>query len=98
MRNKHILDMSSLTPGDIKQILDTAVRMKEISRRPIKKVPTLRGKTVVHFFYEPSTRTSSSFMAAMIGTIFQPVTTFVVFPRYAGPIIRTDGGIHRLTA
>jgi aspartate carbamoyltransferase catalytic subunit len=61
MRNKHILDMSSLTPGDIKQILDTAVRMKEISRRPIKKVPTLRGKTVVHFFYEPSTRTKSSF-------------------------------------
>jgi aspartate carbamoyltransferase catalytic subunit len=61
MRNKHILDMASLAPGEIKQILDTAVRMKEISRRPIKKVPTLRGKTVVHFFYEPSTRTKSSF-------------------------------------
>jgi len=61
MRNKHILDMASLSSNDIKQILDTAVRMKEISRRAIKKVPTLRGKTVVHFFYEPSTRTKSSF-------------------------------------
>ncbi|MGD9330613.1 MAG: aspartate carbamoyltransferase catalytic subunit [Desulfobacterales bacterium] len=61
MRNKHILDMASLSSEEIKQILDTAVRMKEISRRPIKKVPTLRGKTVVHFFYEPSTRTKSSF-------------------------------------
>jgi len=61
MRNKHILDMASLSPGEIKQILETAVRMKEISRRAIKKVPTLRGKTVVHFFYEPSTRTKSSF-------------------------------------
>ena len=64
MRNKHILDMASLSVGEIKQILDTAVRMKEISRRSIKKVPTLRGKTVVHFFYEPSTRTKSSFDVA----------------------------------
>ena len=61
MRSKHILDMASLSSSDIKQILDTSVRMKEISRRAIKKVPTLRGKTVVHFFYEPSTRTKSSF-------------------------------------
>lgn len=64
MRNKHILDMASLSGDEIKQILDTAVRMKEISRRSIKKVPTLRGKTVVHFFYEPSTRTKSSFDVA----------------------------------
>ncbi len=61
MRQKHILDMASLSSVDIRTILDTAVRMKEISRRPIKKVPTLRGKTVVQFFYEPSTRTKSSF-------------------------------------
>jgi len=53
--------MASLAAAEIKTILDTAQRMKEISRRPIKKVPTLRGKTVVHFFYEPSTRTKSSF-------------------------------------
>jgi len=64
MRNKHILDMASLSVAEIRQILDTAVRMKEISRRTIKKVPTLRGKTVVHFFYEPSTRTKSSFDVA----------------------------------
>jgi aspartate carbamoyltransferase catalytic subunit len=61
MRHKHILDMASLSVADIRTILDTAARMKEISRRPIKKVPTLRGKTVVQFFYEPSTRTKSSF-------------------------------------
>ncbi|MBL0712524.1 MAG: aspartate carbamoyltransferase catalytic subunit [Desulfosarcina sp.] len=61
MRHKHVLDMASLSAADIRTILDTAVRMKEISRRPIKKVPTLRGKTVVQFFYEPSTRTKSSF-------------------------------------
>jgi aspartate carbamoyltransferase catalytic subunit len=53
--------MTSLTAGEIRHILDTAGRMKEISKRPIKKVPTLRGKTVVQFFYEASTRTKSSF-------------------------------------
>jgi aspartate carbamoyltransferase catalytic subunit len=58
---KHILDMTSLSAGEIRHILDTAGRMKEISKRPIKKVPTLRGKTVVQFFYEASTRTKSSF-------------------------------------
>jgi aspartate carbamoyltransferase catalytic subunit len=58
---KDILDMESLSVDDITLILDTADRMKEISQRPIKKVPTLRGKTVVLFFYEPSTRTRTSF-------------------------------------
>lgn len=58
---KDILDMESLTVEEITMILDTADRMKEISTRPIKKVPTLRGKTVVLFFYEPSTRTRTSF-------------------------------------
>jgi aspartate carbamoyltransferase catalytic subunit len=58
---KHILDMASLTVDEIRVILDTAQSMKEISLRPIKKVPTLRGKTVVLFFYEPSTRTRTSF-------------------------------------
>ena len=57
---KHILDMESLSVDEITLILDTADRMKEISERPIKKVPTLRGKTVVLFFYEPSTRTRTS--------------------------------------
>jgi aspartate carbamoyltransferase catalytic subunit len=58
---KHILDMASLSVDEIRIVLDTAESMKEISFRPIKKVPTLRGKTVVLFFYEPSTRTRSSF-------------------------------------
>lgn len=58
---KDILDMESLSVDEITLILDTADRMKEISERPIKKVPTLRGKTIVLFFYEPSTRTRISF-------------------------------------
>jgi aspartate carbamoyltransferase catalytic subunit len=58
---KDILDMESLTADEINLILDTADKMKEISDRSIKKVPTLRGKTMVLFFYEPSTRTRLSF-------------------------------------
>jgi len=58
---KHILDIDSLTVEEISHILDTARNMKEISDRPIKKVPTLRGKTIILFFYEPSTRTRMSF-------------------------------------
>ena len=58
---KNILDMASLSVDEITMILDTAESMKEISQRPVKKVPTLRGKTVVLFFYEPSTRTRTSF-------------------------------------
>jgi aspartate carbamoyltransferase catalytic subunit len=58
---KDILEISSLSVEDISLILDTAERMKEISERPVKKVPTLRGKTVVLYFYEPSTRTRTSF-------------------------------------
>jgi aspartate carbamoyltransferase catalytic subunit len=61
---KDLLDMESLSVGEIELILDTAESLKEISTRPIKKVPTLRGKTVVHFFYEPSTRTRTSFEIA----------------------------------
>ena len=64
LTRKDILDMASLSVDEINLILDTAVQMREISSRPIKKVPTLRGKTVVHFFYEPSTRTKTSFDVA----------------------------------
>jgi len=56
--------MESLSVEEIELILDTAESLKEISTRAIKKVPTLRGKTVVHFFYEPSTRTRTSFEIA----------------------------------
>ncbi len=58
---KNILDMVSLSVDEITMILNTADSMKEISQRPVKKVPALRGKTVVLFFYEPSTRTRTSF-------------------------------------
>ena len=61
LSKKDILDMESLSVDEITLILDTADKMREISERPIKKVPTLRGKTVVLFFYEPSTRTRTSF-------------------------------------
>ena len=52
------------TPDEIALILDTAEAMKEIGERPIKKVPTLRGRTVVNLFFEPSTRTRTSFEIA----------------------------------
>ena len=61
---KDLLDMESLSAEEIQLILDTADSIKEISTRPIKKVPTLRGKTIVHFFYEASTRTRTSFEIA----------------------------------
>jgi len=61
---KDILDIESLEPWEISMILDTAEGMKEISERPVKKVPTLRGKTIVLFFQEPSTRTKLSFDTA----------------------------------
>lgn len=61
---KDVLDIDSLEPDEISLILDTAQGMKEISERPVKKVPTLRGKTIVLFFQEPSTRTKLSFDTA----------------------------------
>jgi aspartate carbamoyltransferase catalytic subunit len=62
--HKDLLGMGGLTPEDIEIILDTAESLKEISTRDIKKVPTLRGKSVISFFYEPSTRTRYSFEVA----------------------------------
>jgi aspartate carbamoyltransferase catalytic subunit len=61
---KDLLSISDLTQEEIYRILDTADAMREIGERPIKKVPTLRGKTVVNLFYEPSTRTRTSFEIA----------------------------------
>jgi len=62
--HKDLFGMGQLSVIDIKLILDTAESLKEISTRDIKKVPTLRGKSVVNFFYEPSTRTRTSFEMA----------------------------------
>ncbi|HOP47560.1 MAG TPA: aspartate carbamoyltransferase catalytic subunit [Desulfobacteraceae bacterium] len=62
--HKDLLGIEQLSVEDISLILDTAESLKEISTRDIKKVPTLRGKSVVNFFYEPSTRTRISFEMA----------------------------------
>lgn len=62
--HKDLLGMEALSAADIGLILDTADSLKSISLRDIKKAPTLRGKSVVNFFYEPSTRTRSSFEIA----------------------------------
>jgi aspartate carbamoyltransferase catalytic subunit len=62
--HRHLLGIEPLEPAEILTILDTADALREILDRPIKKVPALRGKTVVNLFYEPSTRTRSSFEIA----------------------------------
>ena len=61
LNSKDLLGIRELTVEEINLILDTATPMKDILKRKIKKVPTLRGRTIVTFFYEPSTRTRSSF-------------------------------------
>lgn len=64
LRSRHLLSIADLTPDEVLLILDTAEAMREVGTRPIKKVPTLRGKTVVNLFFEPSTRTRASFEIA----------------------------------
>jgi len=64
LRGKHLLGIADLTPDEIVLILDTADAMKEVGSRAIKKVPALRGRTVVNLFFEPSTRTRTSFEIA----------------------------------
>jgi len=63
---KHLLDIESLTAEEILTVLDTARSFKAVGKRAIKKVPALRGKTVVNLFVEPSTRTRTSFELAAI--------------------------------
>lgn len=59
-----LLDVRSLEVRDVVQVLDTAEAFLEVSRRPVRKVPTLRGKTIINVFYENSTRTRTSFELA----------------------------------
>ncbi len=63
-QHRHILDLDDFAPAEIELVLKTTDAMKEVLSRPIKKVPALRGKTVITLFYEPSTRTRSSFELA----------------------------------
>ncbi len=62
--HRSLLDIEGLTKVDVERILDTAEAFLQVSRRPVRKVPTLRGKTVINLFYEASTRTRTSFELA----------------------------------
>jgi len=64
LRSRHLLGIAELDPDEIVAILDTAESFAEVSGREIKKVPALRGRTVINFFVEPSTRTRTSFEVA----------------------------------
>src|SRR6266480_2134363 len=61
---KHLLSLRETSETDIRYLLETAVSFKEILRRPVKKVPTLRGRSMITLFYESSTRTRTSFELA----------------------------------
>jgi aspartate carbamoyltransferase catalytic subunit len=63
-QRKDLLGIAELSRGEIELVLDTAESFAEVASRPIKKVPTLRGKTVLNLFFEASTRTRSSFEIA----------------------------------
>lgn len=64
LRGKNILGLEDFSPEEIQLVLDSAKGMKNVLHRDIKKLPTLRGKSIVTLFYEPSTRTRSSFELA----------------------------------
>lgn len=64
LSSEHLLTIQDLTVDDIYRVLDTARSFKEVNERPVKKIPTLRGKTIVNLFFEPSTRTRTSFEIA----------------------------------
>lgn len=63
-RSKHVLSLEELPTEDISLALETANAMKQVLRRPVKKTPALRGKVLVNLFFEPSTRTRTSFELA----------------------------------
>ena len=64
MKNKHLLGLKNYPGQDINTIIDTSFSFKEVLNRPIKKVPSLQGKTIVNLFFENSTRTRISFELA----------------------------------
>ena len=61
LSSRHLLGLQGVPKDDIQLILDTATTFREVLERPIKRVPTLQGKTIVNLFYENSTRTRISF-------------------------------------
>ena len=62
--HRHLISLEKFPKKDIQQIIDTAFNFKEVLERPIKKVPSLQGKTIVNLFFENSTRTRISFELA----------------------------------
>jgi len=64
LASRHLLGIAELEPEEIQLVLETAAAMKEVGERPIKKVPTLRGRTIINLFFESSTRTRMSFELA----------------------------------
>src|ERR687894_2999281 len=64
LKQRNLLGIRGMSAGEIAHVLDTAETFREISAREIKKVPTLRGRTLVNLFFEPSTRTRTSFEIA----------------------------------
>jgi aspartate carbamoyltransferase catalytic subunit len=62
--HRHLLQIEGLTADEITSVLDVAESFFDVSRRSVRKVPTLRGKTIINLFYEPSTRTRTSFELA----------------------------------
>jgi len=64
LSTRHILSIRDLSADDITLVLDTAMSFKEVNERRIKKLPTLRGRTIINLFLEPSTRTRTSFEIA----------------------------------
>lgn len=64
IKTKDLLGMEGLSRGEIESVISTAESLKEVSARDVKKVPTLRGRTIVNLFFEPSTRTRTSFELA----------------------------------
>jgi aspartate carbamoyltransferase catalytic subunit len=61
---KHLLSVDDVTPDDIRAIFETAAEMHDVQRREVKKLPALRGRTIINLFFEDSTRTRSSFEIA----------------------------------
>jgi aspartate carbamoyltransferase catalytic subunit len=64
LMRKDLLDLQSLSEAELRLILEHSATFDEVARRPVKKVPSLRGRTVINLFFEPSTRTSTSFHLA----------------------------------
>src|SRR4030095_12008255 len=77
LRTKHLLGIADLSREEILLVLDTAEAMKEVGQRAIKKVPTLRGRTVINLFFEPSTRTRTSFEIAEKRLSAHPLNTAI---------------------